>query len=215
SAAPNMLFPLFAVLALVLPVHAISSSNSTYTPEKVQTRIEWADMASDGQKYYLKAVKCLKQLPVQTGIKGAVPAISPSLYTCVRAALERRVRLKGTNAMSHTTSAVCCSNWSDILVARVIEDIDASPGDPLLYIHHVFIDRLWWKWQSENLGGRLYQLGGPTAQGGTEDSIPDYVITTYGIRPNVTVKEAMDFRADFSTINTTFIVIDMSSYNQK
>lgn len=69
--------------------------------------------------------------------------------------------------------------------------------DPLLYIHHVFIDRLWWKWQSENLDGRLYQLGCPTAQGGTEDSILDYVITTYGIGPNVTVKEAMDIQGGF------------------
>ncbi|SCN91481.1 related to monophenol monooxygenase [Fusarium fujikuroi] len=74
-------------------------------------------------------------------------------------------------------------------VGGVMEDIDASPGDPLFYIHHAFIDRLWWKWQSEDPDSRLYQLGGSSTQGGTEELTLDYVMTTYEIRPNVTVKE--------------------------
>jgi tyrosinase len=67
-----MFFFLFMVLALVLPVPAISFSNSTCTPETIQTRIEWANMANDDKQSYLKAVKCLMQLPAQTGINGTV-----------------------------------------------------------------------------------------------------------------------------------------------
>lgn len=51
---------------------AISSSNSTCTPDTIQTRIEWANMACGDQQSYLKAVKCLMQLPAQTGIEGTV-----------------------------------------------------------------------------------------------------------------------------------------------
>ncbi|EWG48604.1 hypothetical protein FVEG_08309 [Fusarium verticillioides 7600] len=82
-------------------------------------------------------------------------------------------------------------------VGGVMEDIDASPGDPLFYIHHGFIDRLWWKWQSEDPDSRLYQLGGPCVQGGTEETTLDCIMTTYGIRPNVTVKEVMDIQGGF------------------
>ncbi|RKK11864.1 hypothetical protein BFJ66_g5457 [Fusarium oxysporum f. sp. cepae] len=67
-----MFFNLFAMLALVLPVPAISSSNGTCTPETIQTRIEWANMAYADKESYLKAVHFLMQLPAQTGINGSV-----------------------------------------------------------------------------------------------------------------------------------------------
>jgi tyrosinase len=37
----------------------------------------------------------------------------------------------------------------------------SSPGDPLFYVHHAFIDKLWWNWQSFDLSDRLYAIGGP------------------------------------------------------
>lgn len=67
-----MFFILFAILALVLPVPAISSSNGTCTPETIQTRIEWANIANADKESYLKAVNCLMQLPARTGINGTV-----------------------------------------------------------------------------------------------------------------------------------------------
>jgi tyrosinase len=36
-----------------------------------------------------------------------------------------------------------------------------SPGDPLFYVHHAFVDKLWWDWQSFNPSDRLYAIGGP------------------------------------------------------
>jgi tyrosinase len=40
----------------------------------------------------------------------------------------------------------------------------SSPGDPLFYIHHAFIDKLWWDWQSADLDARLYSIGGPNVK---------------------------------------------------
>jgi tyrosinase len=76
-------------------------------------------------------------------------------------------------------------------------DQELTTQDPLFYIHHAFVDRLWWKWQSEDPTNRLYQLGGPVKQGGSEETTLDHVMTTYGIRPNVTVRDVMDIQGGF------------------
>lgn len=62
----------FAIMALAFPVPAISSCNKTCTPETIQTRVEWANMVDADKHSYLKAVKCLMQLPGSTGINGTV-----------------------------------------------------------------------------------------------------------------------------------------------
>ncbi|TLS27447.1 hypothetical protein PpBr36_05465 [Pyricularia pennisetigena] len=82
-------------------------------------------------------------------------------------------------------------------IGGVMEDIDASPGDPLFYLHHAFVDRLWWNWQMADPANRLYQLGGPSTQKGTDQTTLDYVMTTYEIRPNVTVGQVMDIQGDY------------------
>lgn len=38
----------------------------------------------------------------------------------------------------------------------------ASPGDPLFFLHHTNLDRLWWEWQSVNLTARLTDMNGRT-----------------------------------------------------
>ena len=32
--------------------------------------------------------------------------------------------------------------------------------DPLFYLHHTNLDRLWWEWQAVNLTARLYDMSG-------------------------------------------------------
>ncbi|CAO2658502.1 Nn.00g062250.m01.CDS01 [Neocucurbitaria sp. VM-36] len=36
-----------------------------------------------------------------------------------------------------------------------------SPGDPLFYLHHGNLDRIFWEWQQKDLKTRLHQVGGP------------------------------------------------------
>ncbi|KAF4416224.1 hypothetical protein F53441_14557 [Fusarium austroafricanum] len=288
-----MFFILFAILALVLPVPAISSSNGTCTPETIQTYVEWANMANADKQSYLRAVNCLMQLPAQTGIKGTVtrfddmnamhqvqakeihlvaqflpfhrlyvhvygqllreecgykgptpwwdetrdagnftgsPLLDPNtgfggngaepdgcvidgpfanttLHIGPGQTLQDHCLSRSVNEINSTlaneTYVQMCHNHSTFHgfwdatgfrthgaghsgIGGVMEDIDASPGD-----------RLWWKWQSEDLGNRLYQLGGPSTQGESEELTLDYVMTTYGIRPNVTVRDVMDIQGGY------------------
>ncbi|EUC43622.1 hypothetical protein COCMIDRAFT_38490 [Bipolaris oryzae ATCC 44560] len=257
-----MFFTPFAILALVLPVPAMSSSNCTCTPETIQT------------------FNCLMQLPGQTGINGTVTRFDDMhamhqvqakeihlvaqflpfhrLYIQVYEQLLREecgytgptpwwdeTRDAGnfmgsplldpntgfggngtapdgcvTNGpFANTTLRIgpgqkqevhCLSRKveernstlaNETYIGGVMEDIDASPGDPLFYLHHAFVDRLWWNWQSEDPDNRLYQLGGSSSQGPCEEECEettlDYVMTTYEILPNVTVRDVMDIQGGY------------------
>ncbi|KAJ4129033.1 hypothetical protein NW768_007562 [Fusarium equiseti] len=299
-----MLFKSFASLALVLPAVAVPTTNRTCTPDKIRTRPEWTNMATEDKHAYLKAVKCLMDSPAQTGINGTVtrfddmnamhqvqakdihivaqflpfhrlyihvyeellrdecgyhgptpwwdetrdagnfmasPLLDPDTgfggngtgpdgcvtdgpfanttlhigpgQTLTEHCLSRNVNEFNSTLGNETYVEEChqTTNFKDFWetggmtthgaghsgIGGVMEDIDASPGDPLFYIHHAFVDRLWWKWQSEDPATRLYQLGGPVKQGGSEETTLDYIMTTYGIRPNVTVRNVMDIQGGF------------------
>lgn len=34
-------------------------------------------------------------------------------------------------------------------------------GDPLFFLHHANMDRLWWSWQTRDLSKRLKDISGP------------------------------------------------------
>jgi len=42
----------------------------------------------------------------------------------------------------------------------------SSPGDPIFYLHHAWIDKLWWDWQARDLETRLTDMAGRNKQTG-------------------------------------------------
>lgn len=40
----------------------------------------------------------------------------------------------------------------------------ASPGDPVFYLHHTWLDKVWWDWQALDLPSRLTDMGGRNIQ---------------------------------------------------
>jgi tyrosinase len=40
-------------------------------------------------------------------------------------------------------------------------NVQLSPGDPLFWLHHSWLDSLWWKWQSQKLEARIKDMTGP------------------------------------------------------
>ncbi|ETS87965.1 hypothetical protein PFICI_01793 [Pestalotiopsis fici W106-1] len=89
-----------------------------------------------------------------------------------------------------------------------------SPGDPIFFLHHTNLDRLWWLWQSANLTARLTDMGGsnvPSDEFNAQNSwdapganFTDYsgdpanvttlahVLSMYDMIPNVTIADIMD-----------------------
>nr|A0A142I737.1 RecName: Full=Tyrosinase-like protein phomQ1'; AltName: Full=Phomopsin biosynthesis cluster protein Q1' [Diaporthe leptostromiformis]AMR44289.1 tyrosinase [Diaporthe leptostromiformis] len=79
----------------------------------------------------------------------------------------------------------------------------SAPNDPVFYLHHANVDRLWWLWQQRDPVGRLYQVRGPAkdfryheghevSEGSIEDVMP-----MGGLAEDIKMKSVMDTRAGF------------------
>lgn len=72
-------------------------------------------------------------------------------------------------------------------------DMFSSPGEPLFYLHHANVDRIWWKWQSGDIQQRLLDIGGPVKM--MDYSGPNVTLSqpiTLGLlAPDITAKETM------------------------
>ena len=73
-------------------------------------------------------------------------------------------------------------------------------SDPVFYLHHANLDRLWWSWQKMDLSRRLTDISGPinyadfnNIQGGNVTL--DFPIGIGVNAPNVTVRDVMDIGA--------------------
>lgn len=82
-------------------------------------------------------------------------------------------------------------------------DIDASPGDQVFFLHHNYIDRLWWKWQAADGDMRLMQMSGNTVnetlypqQAGVKASL-ETVIQQQGIIPDITIRDVMNAQGGY------------------
>ncbi|KAF9877028.1 amino acid transporter [Colletotrichum karsti] len=104
-------------------------------------------------------------------------------------------------------------------VGGIMRDHARSPADPIFYLHHANLDRLWWEWQTANLSTRLYAMGGPNVANGQifidaqpailplEAFVPyfgdggdattlDHVMWMPGLAENITIRNAMDIREE-------------------
>ena len=53
-------------------------------------------------------------------------------------------------------------------------DVSLSPGDPVFWLHHTYLDKLWWEWQSLNLSSRLTDLSGPNVDPIMSGGLPPF-----------------------------------------
>lgn len=73
-------------------------------------------------------------------------------------------------------------------IGGLMSDVAASPGDPLFFLHHAFIDRNWRAWQVADPAARMREAGGlPLEQ----------VLSIMNIRPDTTVSDVMDTTAGY------------------
>ncbi|KAI1845478.1 hypothetical protein JX265_012423 [Neoarthrinium moseri] len=69
-----------------------------------------------------------------------------------------------------------------------------SPNDPLFFMHHAQVDRLWWLWQQADPTARILDYSGNKFAAYTGDDTRaslDDIMTFKGLNPNITVQSAM------------------------
>lgn len=77
-------------------------------------------------------------------------------------------------------------------------DLFTSPGDPVFYLHHTMIDRIWWMWQMQDpaertsgstaVGGTLAFLNDPPSQNASLENYNEY---GYAAGPPRQIKELL------------------------
>ncbi|KAH6901637.1 monooxygenase [Coprinopsis sp. MPI-PUGE-AT-0042] len=73
----------------------------------------------------------------------------------------------------------------------------SSPGDPIFYLHHGNLDRIWWKWQSADLTNRLNAVSGPTTQGqGGKNLTLDFMLPYTTLSSSIAVRDIMDIESE-------------------
>ncbi|KXJ86055.1 hypothetical protein Micbo1qcDRAFT_126950, partial [Microdochium bolleyi] len=100
-----------------------------------------------------------------------------------------------------TVFAVCNENGPHALghngIGSVMSDVYSSPGDPIFFSHHSYVDRFWNSWQRSK-ADYLTQVGGfttPRCRQPGASCVPmtaDTVLSSMGLRASVTVRDMMD-----------------------
>ena len=73
-----------------------------------------------------------------------------------------------------------------------------SPGDPIFFLHHAFVDRMWRKWQIKD-DSRLRNINGCATPGDTCTTplTLDTVLSSKGLREDIRVSDLLDIYNNF------------------
>ncbi|KAJ3516016.1 hypothetical protein NLJ89_g1391 [Agrocybe chaxingu] len=81
-------------------------------------------------------------------------------------------------------------------------DFWVSPGDPVFFLHHTNLDRVWRSWQAKDLANRLNDISGPlnymdwqNVRGG--NTTLDYEFNLGPLSDDVAVRDLMDVKGGF------------------
>ena len=69
-------------------------------------------------------------------------------------------------------------------------------ADPIFFLHHAQLDRLWWRWQQENLTIRLKDYSGKHMFNSTGEASLSDALMFAGFTEDKTVLDVMDTQGD-------------------
>ncbi|KAF7919615.1 hypothetical protein EAE99_008467 [Botrytis elliptica] len=67
-----------------------------------------------------------------------------------------------------------------------------APYDPVFFLHHTQLDRLWWLWQQKDIQNRLYQYRGVTAFKSPEQASVQDLLLMGKLIADIEVKDVLD-----------------------
>jgi len=76
-----------------------------------------------------------------------------------------------------------------------------AAADPIFYLHHGWLDSLWWAWQIRHGGATFWDMGGvadanPSPHSREADH--ELVLSVLGMIPSVTIGQVMDATSQWS-----------------
>lgn len=74
-----------------------------------------------------------------------------------------------------------------------MHELTAAPGDPIFFLHHAYLDRVWWQWQEKDLEARLLDMGGNNYPDATTISLAGEGDPSHGL---------LDYSGDVSNVTT-------------
>ncbi|QDS76025.1 hypothetical protein FKW77_005021 [Venturia effusa] len=79
-------------------------------------------------------------------------------------------------------------------VLGTLGNASLSPGDPLFYPHHAYLDFVFWTWQQQDLPTRLHQVGGPVKplDYSGENVTLDFEVNIGKLAGNATLHDLLD-----------------------
>lgn len=75
--------------------------------------------------------------------------------------------------------------------------IHTYPSDPLFYVHHAALDRMWWRWQQAHPASRLLEYSGKHMFNSTGNATLDDMLMYRGFAKDIPVSSVMDTEAGF------------------
>ena len=75
-----------------------------------------------------------------------------------------------------------------IILDMIIADSTLSP-DPVFFLHHTQLDRLWWTWQRSDVQTRMTQYRGLAANNSTSKSSLADTVPMGGLAPDIKVSD--------------------------
>lgn len=73
--------------------------------------------------------------------------------------------------------------------------LSEAPNDPIFFLHHAQLDRLWWKWQRETPKGALAYNGPKELKSKMSASLEDF-LPMHGLGPDLPVQHIMSTESD-------------------
>ncbi|KAF3910242.1 hypothetical protein ABW21_db0203966 [Orbilia brochopaga] len=78
-------------------------------------------------------------------------------------------------------------------------DVYASPADPLFWAHHSTLDKMFWRWQQEDLPNRFFDVGGPVVPFDYSNQVGpnitlDFIIGLGNLAPDIPVRDVMNIQ---------------------
>ncbi|KAI1385607.1 Di-copper centre-containing protein [Hypoxylon trugodes] len=77
-------------------------------------------------------------------------------------------------------------------IGAVMAEVQASPGDPIFFMHHLFVDHSFRIWQNADASRTTTINGCADANNPCTPITMDYVLSSNGLRPNTTISAVMD-----------------------